>query len=75
MNFGVRKAVGKDYWEGKELNIVRAALNLSVFQQQRRKNARGFTTHAKDNVQSAGPARVGSDRDSTLPLSEAPGAP
>ena len=68
-NFGVRKTVGKDYWEGKEIHIVRAALNLSVFQQQRRKNANGFTTRAKDTVQSAGPASVGSD--SSLPLSEA----
>ena len=71
VNFGVRKAVGKDYWEGKEMHIVRAALNLSVFQQHRRKNAHGFTTVSKDTVTTAGPASVGSDRDSTLPLSEA----
>ncbi len=56
---------------------MRAALNLSVFQQQCRKNARGFTTRAKDNVQSSPRAErlpfqlVGSDRDSTLPSSEA----
>ena len=71
VNGGIRKIVGKDYWEGKQKLIALAALRLADFQQCRRQNAHGFTCAPKETVTRAGARSIGAERNSTLSLSDA----
>ena len=73
VNNGIRKIVGKDYWQGKEKHIVRAAIRLADLQ-QRRAAARerpGFRRSASAPELSAGATLVGSARKRTMALSDA----
>jgi len=73
VNNGIRKIVGKDYWQGKEKQIVRAAIRLADLQ-QRRAAAREqplFRRSASAPELSAGAALVGGARKRTMALSEA----